>query len=175
MTLFFDPEKWKFRSSKKEIFHNNFCAPGASITLTDKKGFGKPWPESGAGQDRDNKETKAVCDAGARRTRGPHFPPKREEQEPGYPSTISSAAAKPWEALDLDWWPEWRELEVIAASAVVWWHNLSFPMNNVLISDGVPKKVAVAFLRGFVAGLITLVWFDEPGQRNSLTTTVTPV
>lgn len=64
------------------------------------------------------------CDAGVWHTQGPHFPSKQEEQEQGYPSTISSTAVKPWEALDFDCWPEWRELEVIAASAVVWRHNL---------------------------------------------------
>lgn len=64
------------------------------------------------------------CDAGVWLTQGPHFPSKQEEQEQGYPSAIFSTAVKPWEALDLDCWPEWRELEVIAASALVWRHNI---------------------------------------------------
>lgn len=64
------------------------------------------------------------CDAGVWLTQGPHFPSKQEEQEQGYPSVIFSTAVKPWEALDLDCWPERRKLEVIAASAVVWRHNL---------------------------------------------------
>lgn len=82
---------WKFNSSKKEVSKTSLSV-GASVILTNNLG-NLHWS---LGQVRIGIiERQSSCDAGVWHTQGPHFPPKQEEQEQGYPSTISSTAVKP--------------------------------------------------------------------------------
>lgn len=62
----------------------------------------------------------------------------------------------------LEWWPERPKQDVIAAYAEAWRHNLLFLVNNVPVSDGQPKKVAVSVLGGFVAQLIHAIVASWP-------------
>lgn len=106
---------------------------------------------------------------GCGRYQGPHVPLKNRSNiirdiPPLFPSLPRSDEKH--RILSGD--QERLEPDVIAASAEAWRHNLSFPVNNVPGSDGEPKKVAVSFLRGFVARLIhstVALWPMGPRAR----------
>lgn len=75
----------------KKTFPQQVSCVGASITLT--RSLGKLCCLEQVTIEIMGRQSS--WDAGVGHTQGPHFPSKQEEQEQGYPSTISSTAVKP--------------------------------------------------------------------------------